>query len=129
MVIVYFLIYSIKSIKDYSYQIGVFKSLGMKDKDITFIFLSKNVIFALLSLILTSLLSYPFFKLANILIIKAYSAFTSYILSSINIFYFHFDIFLITYIGIILFFVLFTLIPLFIYKRISPAKIVNNKSE
>ena len=129
LVIVYFLIYSIKSIKDYSYQIGVFKSLGMKDKDTTFIFLSKNVIFALLSLILTSLLSYPFFKLANILIIKAYSAFTSYILSSINIFYFHFDIFLITYIGIILFFVLFTLIPLFIYKRISPAKIVNNKSE
>ena len=127
--IIYFLIYSIKSIKDKSYQIGVFKSLGMKDKDTTFIFLSKNVIFAILTILLTSLLAYPFFVLANYLIINAYSSFTNYLLSSINIFYFHFDIFLIVYLCIIAFFVIFTLIPLYIYKRISPAKIVNNKSE
>lgn len=125
----YFLIYSLKAIKDKSYQIGVFKSLGMKDKDITFIFLIKNVIFALLTIILTSILAYPFFKLANVLIIKAYSSFTSYLLNSINIFYFHLDIFLIVYTCIALFFIVFTLIPLIVYKRISPAKIVNNKSE
>ena len=129
LLIIYFLIYSIKSIKDKSYQIGVFKSLGMKDKDTIFIFLSKNVIFAILTILLTSILSYPFFVLANHLIINAYSSFTNYLLSSINIFYFHFDIFLIVYLCIIAFFIIFTLIPLFIYKRISPAKIVNNKNE
>ena len=107
----------------------MFKSLGMKDKDTTFIYLSKNVIFVILTILLTSILSYPFFALANHLTINAYSSFTSYLLSPIKIFYFHFDIFLIIYLCIISFFAIFTLIPLFIYKRISPAKIVNNKSE
>ena len=80
--VLYFAIYSIKSIKSKNYQIGIFKSLGMKDKDITYIFLSKNIIFSIASILLTSLLSYPFFKLANILIIKSYASFTNHVLNS-----------------------------------------------
>lgn len=127
--VLYFAIYSIKSIKSKNYQIGIFKSLGMKDKDITYIFLSKNIIFSIASILLTSLLSYPFFKLANILIIKSYASFTNHVLNSINIFYFHPDIFAIVYLGIILIFLIFTLVPLLITKRMMPAKIVNNKNE
>ena len=129
VLILFFATYSIKSIKSKNYQIGVFKSLGMKDKDITFIFLSKNIIFGIASLLLTSILAYPFLALANSLIIKAYAAFLEKTLSKLNIFYFHFDIFAYNYLLVILTFIIFTIIPLILTKKVTPAKIVNNKNE
>ena len=129
VLILFFATYSIKSIKSKNYQIGVFKSLGMKDKDITFIFLSKNIVFGIASLLLTSILAYPFLALANSLIIKAYAAFLEKTLSKLNIFYFHFDIFAYNYLLVILTFIIFTIIPLILTKKVTPAKIVNNKNE
>ena len=122
-------LFSINNVRQRKYQIGVFKSLGIKSKDMNYIFLIKNLILGFGSLILSSILSYPFFTLANKLINIAYSQF--FILSNVflNIFYFHFDIFLLTYFLLITLFILFTFIPLYLIKRVSPAKIVNNKSE
>ena len=122
-------LFSINNVRQRKYQIGVFKSLGIKSKDMNYIFLIKNLILGFGSLILSSILSYPFFTLANKLINIAYSQF--FILGNVflNIFYFHFDIFLLTYFLLITLFILFTFIPLHLIKRVSPAKIVNNKSE
>lgn len=129
ILVVYFSIFSIKSIRSKSYQIGVFKSLGMKNKDIFYIFTFKNILFALASLVLTSILCYPFFSLANSLLILSYEKLIGLKTFRIEAFYFHFDIFTYIYLGVILIFLLFTLIPLLISKRITPAKIVNNKEE
>ena len=122
-------LFSIKNVRSKYYQIGVFKSLGMKDQDIRAMFLSKNILFGMISLSLTSILIYPFFSLANELIISAYSKYLEITLKKLTIFYFHPIVFVIDYSILIIIFVLFTLIPLFMINKVSPAKIVNNKSE
>ncbi len=123
------LLSSILNIKKNKYQIGVYKSLGMNDGDIMVLFLSKNLILGASSLILTSLLAYPFFALANYLVSASYNAFMEISLKSFSIFYFHFDIFVLTYFSIILLFVLFTWLPMLALKKIAPSKIVNNKAD
>lgn len=124
-----FALFSIRNVRSKNYQIGVFKSLGMADKNIRSIFLTKNVLFGMISLLLTSLLIYPFFCLANTLIISAYSKYLEIVLNELTIFYFHPTVFIIDYSFLIIVFVLFTLVPLFMIKKVSPAKIVNNKAE
>ena len=121
--------YSIRTVKSKFYQIGVFKSLGMPDKNIRSIFLSKNALFSVTSLVLTTALINPFFSLSNSLIIQAYSKFLDITLKQLNIFYFHSIVFIVVYLLLILIFIVFTLIPLFMIKKVSPAKIVNNKNE
>ena len=123
------LLSSILNIKKNKYQIGVYKSLGMNDGNIMVLFLSKNLILGGSSLVLTSLLAYPFFALANYLISASYNAFMEISLKSFSIFYFHFDIFVLTYFSIILLFVLFTWLPMLALKKIAPSKIVNNKAD
>ena len=127
--ILFFAVYSIKSIISKNYQVGIFKSLGMKNNDIASIFLKNNLTFAGFSIILAGLLSYPFFKLANYLLLLSYKNFTQMSLKKITVFYFHPDLIILDLIIILGIFILFTLIPLLITKFLSPAKIVNNKSE
>ena len=129
VLIVYFALYSIKSIKNSNYQIGVFKSLGMKNSDIFSIFILKNMLFTFASLLITSLVFNPFFLLANYLLSLSFNSFSRTNFLNIKVFYFHFDIFCIVYFMIIVLFLIFTFIPLLITKNISPAKIVNNKEE
>lgn len=127
--IVFFIFTSIKTITGNKRIIGIFKSLGMPFMDIGFIFLSKNIVFCIASLILTSLLSYPFLLLADFLIIKSYESFFQRTITKLSVFYFHSDIFMITYIIILVIFIISSAIPFIITRKISPAKIVNNKSE
>ncbi|MGM9858223.1 MAG: hypothetical protein ACI311_03120, partial [Bacilli bacterium] len=129
ILIVLFSTYANKTIKSKNYQIGVFKSLGMPLKDITGIFLLKNIIFGILSLVLTTILIFPFLTLANSLIMSAYSTFLGKSLVVLKIFTYQSDIFTFNYLLVIAIFILFTLIPIISTKRISPAKIVNNKNE
>ena len=129
VLIVYFALYSIKSIKNSNYQIGVFKSLGMKNSDIFSIFILKNMLFTFASLLITSFVFNPFFLLANYLLSLSFNSFSRTNFLNIKVFYFHFDIFCIVYLGIIALFLIFTFLPLLITKNISPAKIVNNKEE
>lgn len=129
ILVAYFAIYSIKSIKNKNYQIGIFKSLGMRNKDIFSVFVFKNLLFVVASLILTSILSYPFFALANKLLTISFQNFTKVSYFSIEVFYFHFDVFGFIYLGILCLFFIFTFIPLLMTKFITPAKIVNNKED
>ena len=111
-----------KATKDFTYQIGVFKSLGMSNKDMSEIFLMKNTTFTFGALLLSSLLIYPFLRLANSLIMSAYNAFTKTTLPTIPIFVFDFF-------AIILIFSLTTILPILMLKKISPAMIVNHKKD
>ena len=65
MITIYHVVYSLKSIKDKHYQIGVFKSLGMNNSTISFIFVGKTIIIAITTLLIVSLVAYPFLTLAN----------------------------------------------------------------
>ena len=129
VLVIFFSAFANKTIKSKSYQIGVFKSLGMPLKDITSIFLFKNIIFGISALILTTILIFPFLSLANSLIMSAYSAFLGKSLIILKIFSFHPSIFIFNYLLVIGIFIVSSLIPMIATKRISPAKIVNNKSE
>lgn len=123
------LLSSMLNIKKNKYQIGVYKSLGMNDNDIMALFLSKNLILGGSSLLLTSLLAAPFFSLSNYLVTKSYASFMEIKLKYFNIFYFHFGIFVLVYFAVILLFALFTLLPMLMLKKITPARIVNNKAD
>ncbi|MGM9857828.1 MAG: hypothetical protein ACI311_01065, partial [Bacilli bacterium] len=129
ILVVFFSSFANKTIISKSYQIGVFKSLGMPLKDITSIFLIKNIIFSILSLILTTALIFPFLELANYLLMNAYSIFFGKSINIIKIFSFQSNIFIFNYLLVIAIFIIFTLVPIISTKRISPAKIVNNKNE
>ena len=118
-----------KATKDFTYQIGVFKSLGMSNKDMSEIFLMKNTTFTFGALLLSSLLIYPFLRLANSLIMSAYNAFTKTTLPTIPIFVFKAPIFFFDFFAIILIFSLTTILPILMLKKISPAMIVNHKKD
>ena len=118
-----------KATKDFTYQIGVFKSLGMSNKDMSEIFLMKNTTFTFGALFLSSLLIYPFLRLANSLIMSAYNAFTKTTLPTIPIFVFKAPIFFFDFFAIILIFSLTTILPILMLKKISPAMIVNHKKD
>ena len=129
LLLIYFCFNSVKTIKENRYQIGVFKSLGMDDFTISYIFSGKNLIFSFISIILISILSYPFLTLANILLIGSYGQFMSQSLPYLNIFYFHPIIFIINYSFVIFIVFLCSIFPLLSLKRITPAKIVNNRED
>lgn len=129
LLLIYFSLNSIKTIKEYRYQIGVFKSLGMDDFTISYIFSGKNLIFSFISIILISILSYPFLYLANVLLISSYGKFMAQTLPYLNIFYFHPIIFVINYIFVLFIVFLCSILPLLSLKRITPAKIVNNRED
>ena len=129
LLLIYFCFNSVKTIKENRYQIGVFKSLGMDDFTISYIFSGKNLIFSFISIILISILSYPFLTLANILLIGSYGQFMSQSLPYLNIFYFHPIIFIINYLFVIFIVFLCSIFPLLSLKRITPAKIVNNRED
>ena len=129
MLLIYFVIYSIKSIKEKQYQIGVFKSLGLNNFNISFIFVGKTIIVALLSLLITSILDYPFLNLANFLLLSSYGVIFGNDLKNLNIFYFHPYIFLFHYIINIILFLGISFIPLILLRRTEPAKIVNNAKD
>ncbi len=129
LLVAFFGFFSVKWIREKFHQIGIMKSLGASLNDITQIFLTKNVAIGIASILLTAILSYPFLLLANTLIVKAYGAFMGRNILKLNIFYFHLDVFLVHFGIIALTVFAFTLIPLLIVKRVTPAKIVNNKNE
>lgn len=129
MLLIYFIVYSVKSIKEKRYQIGVFKSLGLNNFNISFIFVGKTIIVAFLSLIITSLLSYPFLNLADYLLLSSYKTIFGNNLTNLNIFYFHPYIFLFHYIINIILFLGISFIPLILLRRTEPAKIVNNAND
>lgn len=124
-----FITFSVKNIQNKNYQIGVFKSLGTSNKDIGIIFTSQNILMSILVLLLTSILIYPFLNLANYLIKEAYSSFTGEELKKLNIFYFHFDVVSYIYLFILIVLIISSIVPIILVKKISPAKIVNNKNE
>ena len=117
------------NIKKNKYQIGVFKSLGRKENDIEKIFRTKNILFEIGAILLGLALLPLFFLLANKLVTAAYSSYRSISIAGLNIFYFHPFIILFDIIGVVLFFLIVAIIPLLKLKKISPAKIVNNKDE
>ena len=129
MLLIYFVIYSIKSIKEKQYQIGVFKSLGLNNFNISFIFVGKTIIVALLSLLITSILGYPFLNLANFLLLSSYGVIFGNDLKNLNIFYFHPKIFIFHYVMNIILFLLISFIPLIILRKVEPAKIVNDAKD
>lgn len=129
LLVIYFSLNSVKTIKESKYQIGVFKSLGMDDFTISYIFSGKNMIFSLISILLIIILSYPFLYLANILIVGSYSIFMKQSLPYLNIFYFHPLIFLFNFILIFVIVFICSVLPLMKLKRITPAKIVNNRED
>lgn len=129
MLLIYFVIYSIKSIKEKQYQIGVFKSLGLNNFNISFIFVGKTIIVALLSLLITSILGYPFLNLANFLLLSSYGVIFGNDLKNLNIFYFHPYIFIFHYVMNIILFLLISFIPLIILRKVEPAKIVNDAKD
>ena len=57
------------------HQIGILKALGMKFKDLCSIFIYKNLIFTVISIVSTLLLAFPSFKIADVLLIESYSLF------------------------------------------------------
>ncbi len=74
-------------------------------------------------------IAYPFFELANYLVSASYESVMSIKLKTFVIFYFHFDIFAIINLSLIASFILFTLIPMRILKKITPSRIVNSKTD
>lgn len=129
IILVYFSLVSVKGIKDFKYQIGVFKSLGMNDSTIFYIFLGKNVIFSVISCVLIFLLSFPFLHLANILLIASYVSYVGNGLKYMSIFYFHPDIFIFNFIFVLLVILISSFIPLYLLKKVTPAKIVNTRED
>lgn len=129
MITIYHIVYSVKSIKEKNYQIGVFKSLGMNNSTISFIFVGKTIVVALLSLLIVSLIAYPFLSLSNYLLISSYSNIFKYSYQKLDIFFFHPVIFVFYYFFNLLLFFAISFIPLLALRKIEPAKIVNNAKD
>ena len=129
LLVAFFGFFSVKWVRERFHPIGIMKSLGASLTDITGIFLTKNVAIGIVSIILTAILSYPFLLLANNLIVNAYGAYMGRNIVKIDIFYFHLDVFLVHFAIIALTILAFTFVPFLLVKRVSPAKIVNNKNE
>ena len=129
LLVAFFGFFSVKWVRERFHPIGIMKSLGASLADITGIFLSKNAVIGIASILLTAILSYPFLLLANSLIVNAYANFMGRNIVKIDIFYFHPDVFLFHFALIALTVLAFTFIPFLLVKRVSPAKIVNNKNE
>ena len=121
--------YCVRSIKNQSYQIGVFKSLGIEDTTLFRIFGFKNIIFAFLSILFSCVFAYPLFSLANVIMSNSFAKTFKNITFTIHIFTIKPPIFLLDFSSLFLIFILFSIIPFLYLKRISPAKIVNNKDE
>lgn len=129
IILFYFSLVSVKGIKEFKYQIGVFKSLGMSDSNIYYIFLGKNIIFSLISCLLIFILSFPFLYLANVLLMTSYSAYIGSALKYMSIFYFHPNIYIFNFIFVILVILISSLLPLLLLKKVTPAKIVNTRED
>ena len=127
--IVFMVFYCVRSIKNQSYQIGVFKSLGVEDTTLFRIFGFKNIIFAFLSILFSCVFAYPLFSLANVIMSNSFAKTFKNITFTIHIFTIKPPIFLLDFSFLFLIFILFSIIPFLYLKRISPAKIVNNKDE
>ncbi|MDD5933839.1 MAG: ABC transporter permease, partial [bacterium] len=129
MITIYHVVYSLKSIKDKHYQIGVFKSLGINNSTISFIFVGKTIIVAIATLLIVSLIAYPFLTLANHLLISSYTSVFEYSFKKLNVFYFHPIIFVFYYLFNLLLFFAISFIPVFVLRKIEPAKIVNDAND
>ena len=127
--IVFYIMFNIRSISSSKHQIGILKALGMKFKDLCSIFIYKNLIFTVISIVSTLLLAFPSFKIADVLLIESYSLFIRKSMPYLEIFIIKPTIFLLVFAIILIIFIVSTLIPLLILKKITPSKIVNNKNE
>ena len=101
----------------------------MKFKDLCSIFIYKNLIFTVISIVSTLLLAFPSFKIADVLLIESYSLFIRKSMPYLEIFIIKPTIFLLVFAIILIIFIVSTVIPLLILKKITPSKIVNNKNE
>mgnify|MGYP004685451465 FL=1 len=117
------------NIKKNKYQIGVRKSLGRKDRDIRKIFRTKNILFEFVSIFFGIVALPGFYAFSNRVVEKAYSAELKIAVKNLKVFYFHPVLLAIDVLFLILYFILVAWIPLLTLKKITPAKIVNNKDE
>lgn len=118
-----------ENIKKNKYQIGVRKSLGRKDRDIRKIFRTKNILFEFVSIFFGIVALPGFYAFSNRVVEHAYSAELKIAVKNLNVFYFHPVLLAIDVLFLILYFILVAWIPLLTLKKITPAKIVNNKDE
>ena len=120
--------HSLNNINVNKYEIGVFKSLGMKEKDIVWIFIYQIIFSTILISLLYGVGIVIFSRIANKLL---FNSFMSYLknpaLKAINIIAFHPWVFVIDIAIIFLLNALTTLIPFFFMKKVKPLNILRRQ--
>ena len=127
-IVILVIAFALKSIKEQYHNIGILKSLGTRNFDLSFIFSFKMISLCIFSTLIYAATAYGFFELADKILVKSVNRFTStFVISNIDLIlfnplYFTLNILILVTIGIVS--LIFEAIKL---RKIKPINIMKAK--
>lgn len=124
--IMYIIGYGINNIKQNLYEIGVLKSLGCKNFDISIIFFIKTLFTGLLISILSILGIILFTKVGNNILVNSFENFATAKFNNVNIIYNNVNLATLDVVLTLIIILISSFIPLFYLSKIKPIVILRN---
>ena len=127
MTVVFLVSYSIRSVKNNLYQIGVIKAIGGRSGDIGKVFILQNILLSATVSALTYIGSVVFIDVANDILIKSFTEITEVGVGNINIISFNLPLVMLAVAATIILGLISTVAPLLYLHNIKPINIIKAK--